>query len=372
MNESELPQSPPGKILEKMMKERGWTQVDLAGILDKSQPVISQIITGKRSITPETAHALAQAFGNSAAYWMEIEGRYRVSLVNPKDEAVKSRARLFELAPIKDMEKRGWIKKVDSPDDIVHELQRFFGTNDLDSIPDICVHTKKTQRTHPITPEQRAWCFRARALSLSLKVEQFIESRFERGVDRLRRLAAWPEHARKMARLLADMGIRLVIVEPLPRTRIDGASFWLDKHSPVIALSLRYDRIDSFWHTLGHELSHIRHGDGLMVDADLVGENRPSPAELDASERRADQEAADLVVAQKMIDDFIVRVGPLYSRARINQFANKIRIHPGIIVGQLQYRGEISYSTLRDTLVKVREPVTSEAITDGWGHFVTD
>jgi hypothetical protein len=56
--------------------------------------------------------------------------------------------------------------------------------------------------------------------------------------------------------------------------------------------------------------------------------------------------------------------------ARINRFANRLVIHPGIIVGQLQNRGEIRFQAIRDTLVKVRQNVVSEALTDGWRHFV--
>lgn len=78
---------------------------------------------------------------------------------------------------------------------------------------------------------------------------------------------------RKIPRVLADMGVRLVVVEALPQTRIDGACLWLDKVSPVVALSLRYDRVDAFWFTLLHELNHVASGDGVrstVLDIDLV------------------------------------------------------------------------------------------------------
>jgi len=64
----------PGQILSEMMKAKGWTQVDLAAILEKPQNSISQIITGKKAVTPETAISLAQAFGNSPEYWIQLEG----------------------------------------------------------------------------------------------------------------------------------------------------------------------------------------------------------------------------------------------------------------------------------------------------------
>ena len=80
-----------------------------------------------------------------------------------------------------------------------------------------------------------------------------------------------------ITKLLADAGIRLVILESLPNTRIDGACFWLDRNSPVVVLSLRYDRIDGFWHTLFHELGHVKNRHGLTayepIDISLVGDD---------------------------------------------------------------------------------------------------
>src|SRR5436190_16390460 len=43
----------------------------------------------------------------------------------------------------------------------------------------------------------------------------------------LRKLAAFAPEAKKVAKTLADYGIRFVIVEPLPSTKMDGAAFWI-------------------------------------------------------------------------------------------------------------------------------------------------
>ena len=62
-------------------------------------------------------------------------------------------------------------------------------------------------------------------------------------LKQLKALMYFPQEIRHVPRILGNAGIRLVIVERLPGTRIDGAAFWLDD-GPVIALSVRYDRID--------------------------------------------------------------------------------------------------------------------------------
>jgi HTH-type transcriptional regulator/antitoxin HigA len=140
--------------------------------------------------------------------------------------------------------------------------------------------------------------------------------------------------------------------------------------NPVIAVSLRHDRIDGFWFTLMHEFAHVVHGDA-SVDVDFFDGLKGVAVRLveEEAEQRANSHAANSLVAKSELDSFIRRVGPLYPRERVVQFANKLKIHPGIIVGQLQYRKELGYSALRPFLVKVRENVTSTSLTDGWNQM---
>jgi HTH-type transcriptional regulator/antitoxin HigA len=359
----------PGEVIREEMESRGWTQRDLAQILGRPLPAVNETIQGKRSISPEMAVALAGAFGTEASVWLHLEADYRLSQIEPDTGDVARRAKLFELAPVKDMERRGWIAKTGTDEELEKELARFYDCEDLSDEPALVASFKKTAVGEPANIAQRAWCFRAKQLAKAIQVSEYSEAAFAKGIKRLRRLAGWPEETRKVSKVLAEMGIRFVVVEPLPHTRIDGAAFWLDGSSPVVALSVRFDRIDSFWQTLGHELSHVDHRDEPAVDTDIVGEARPSPAEQSTIERRADGEAAAMWIDPAELESFILRVGPLYSRARINQFANRLVVHPGIIVGQLQHRGQIGYQAMRDTLVRVRDVVTSEAITDGWGRL---
>jgi HTH-type transcriptional regulator/antitoxin HigA len=178
---------------------------------------------------------------------------------------------------------------------------------------------------------------------------------------------------RRVPQILAESGIRFIVLESLPQTRIDGVCFWLDQTSPVVALSFRYDRIDWFWFTLLHELGHVKQGDGLedapSLDVDLVGEQALPTEGKPASEQQADHFATQVLLPQEQIEDFIKRVRPLYSKQKIMRFAARLNIHPGIAVGQLQRRKEIRYAQNRDLLVKIRDHVTSAALTEGWGYF---
>ena len=72
-------------------------------------------------------------------------------------------------------------------------------------------------------------------------------------------------------------------------------------------------------------------------------------------------------VPRAELENFIARVRPLYSKLKIRGFAAVAKVHPGIVVGQLQHRGQISYAHNREMLAKVRDILTNTTLTDGWG-----
>jgi HTH-type transcriptional regulator/antitoxin HigA len=357
----------PGAAIREALGSKGWTQTDLSQVIGKTQAALNEVIQGKRRITPEMAIALATALGTSPEHWMQLDANYWLARADSQTEEVARRARLYSLAPIKDLERRGWIAKTKDADALESELKTFFDVTSFETEPRIGASAKKTDRSAALNIAQRAWAFRAKQLAKAVRVSDYSEAKFKAAIKKLQKLLAWPEHVRKVPEILADCGIRFVVIEPLPHTRIDGVAFRLDDNSPVVAMSMRFDRIDNFWHVLGHELSHVFHNDDPSVDADMSAEDRP-PESTDEIESRANREAAATWIDTAELSSFVSRVGPLYSRDKLNQFANRLRIHPGIIVGQLQNCGEIQFRAFRDCLVKVRHIVTGVALTDGWGH----
>ena len=120
-----------------------------------------------------------------------------------------------------------------------------------------------------------------------------------------------------------------------------------------------------------HEFEHIKNQDPISVDSGMVDAVHGIQSLWSMMWLRIGPTSGpgnSLVPASEM-DSFIRRVGPLYSRERIMQFSNRMKIHPGIIVGQLQYKKELGYSALRNQLVKIREFVISIPLTDGWGQM---
>ena len=371
---------PPGEYIREELETRGWTQGDLAAITGRPPQMISLLLKGNKIVTPETARDLAAAFGTSPQFWLNLDNAYRLWVLSQKNDAgkdkpgdVAEKAKLFEFAPVKDMVKRNWIPDATSAGELRDRLLEFFGTKSLDAESALPFAAKKSTSYGADTPEQRAWAARVRNLAPGVGAARFDPATYSAGLADLQTLVTHEADVRRVPKLLADLGVRLLIVEHLPRSRLDGGMFWLTEgnEKPVVAVTMRFDRIDNFWFTLAHECAHVLHGDRSSVDVNLVGEGAEASAEKPEAERRADEWAANFLLADDELDKFILRVSPLFSKKRIYQFANRVKVHPGIIVGQLQRRGKIHWSHNREMLVKVRDILTDAALTDGWGSCPT-
>lgn len=364
---------PPGEFIKEEIDARGWTQNDLAEITGKSVRLISEVILGKRAVTPDTAQALADALGTSAQLWMNMESAYQLSKLKPDTAPVARRAKLYSLFPVKEMLKRGWVEATESLDVLEARFAAFCGMENLDTAPQFRGYAARrtTYKEVEQSPLLTAWLYRSKQLAQGLTVGKFSAKSADMAIAQLKNLLTNPEDLRQVPRVLSEAGIRFVLIEPFPGMKVDGVCFWLDADSPVIAMTLRFDRIDNFWFVLMHELRHVANKDGqsgnAIIDENLGSEGNDA-TDKPAFEVKADQEAADAIISEATMNDFILRVGPLYSEQRIVGFAARIGVHPGIVVGQLRKRKQVPYSHYVKLVAKSKEHIVGNALTDGWGH----
>ncbi|MCA9830507.1 MAG: HigA family addiction module antitoxin [Dehalococcoidia bacterium] len=355
---------PPSVYIREELEERGWTQADLAEILGVDVSGIVQILNDRRGITADTARGLAEAFGTNAETWLRIDARYRLHSASSRP-GTRLRAHIYAKAPVRELVKRGWIDGSSNPDVLAQDVCRFLGIVSLDDTPSPIPHAARKATSYAeSSPGQIAWLCRVAQLAPAAPVVRpFSPPKLPELVVKLRTLARNLPDVRRVPALLAEYGIRFLVVEALPSSKMDGVTYWLDKNSPVIALSLRGGKLNGFWHTLLHELAHVKNRDGAVVDYDLSFEE----GHLPPIEEAANRFAVETLVDPHHLASFINRVGPAYSLTRIIGFAEKMEVHPAIIIGQLAYRKEISWARFGRQLPSIRELVASTALTDGWG-----
>jgi HTH-type transcriptional regulator/antitoxin HigA len=356
----------PGEYLKDELEERGWSQMEFAEIIGRPVRVVNEIIGGKVQITPKTATEIGAALGTSAKFWLNLETSYQLAKIEPPAPRISRAAALRAKFPVREMIKRGWIVSSDNYEVIESRVLKFF---DLKSIDDE-IHLNHAARRNTEKGQsvrQLAWIYRIRQIACAMQVGRYSDESLRATLPNLERLMTEPEEIRHVPRLLAECGVRLVVVEPIPGSDIQGVCLWINSNKcPVIGLSLKYDRIDNLWFNLRHEIEHILRGDGK--DHPMVDIN---PLELDnvddvVAEQAANTAAGDFCVPSKSMADFIARLDPIYTERNLLGFSRLIGRHPGIVVGQVHNRTK-RFDLFKKHLVKIRAILTETAITDGYG-----
>jgi HTH-type transcriptional regulator/antitoxin HigA len=144
---------------------------------------------------------------------------------------------------------------------------------------------------------------------------------------------SWSENGPILAKeFLNRIGIHLTFEPHLPQTYLDGAVCLTADGNPVVALTLRHDKLDNFWFTLMHELAHIAlHVDGTDIwfidDLDVVS--------VEQIEQEADALAQKALIS---VEDFnsLASMTP----KDINALARRLNISPCIIAGRIRFEAD--------------------------------
>ncbi len=368
----------PGQLIEALLEVNAWSKRVLSIVLEMDETAINKIISGKKAMNAEMALVFSEVFNIPAENFLALQKSYdlaKARYVALPDPGRTNRANLFGKLPIAEMIKRGWLN-VDSVRDmpkVEAEITRFFGANSIDEIEVMPHAAKKTNVTRETTPTQLAWLYRVNQLASEMMVPRYSPQSVRAAERILHELLISADAIRKVPKILFEAGIRFLLVESLPGSKVDGVCMWLDDTKPVIALTLRFDRIDNFWFVLRHELEHVlqEHGkSGIAIDSDMDGSPSGDSPGIAEEEKIANEAAADFCVPQKTLKAFVSRKAPLITERDMLALAKMVSVHPGLVAGQLR-RGTGRYDLFQNHLVKIRHIVRADgALVDGWGDVV--
>jgi HTH-type transcriptional regulator / antitoxin HigA len=345
----------PGKIIFKELEARGWNQRDLAVIMDRPYQAINEIIKGSKQITPDTARELAKAFGTTMDFWMNLEANYRLFLAEQEDKekGIERRSKIYSAAPVRELTKRGWIPGSNDVNELEEQVCSFLGIPTIDQPVDIIANFRVSERRGPEDSARIAWLKRVEHLARQQPVAAYSPERLRSEINRITSMAQNAEDVARVPDTFRELGVHFLVVPHLPHTYLDGAALFVDD-KPVIALTLRYDRIDWFWFTVLHEWAHIVLGHSAQLDS-LFGETtEDGTSDRQDIETKANNLARRHLLNPETLEGFIAKTQPYFSKAKIEAFAADQKRHPGIVLGQLQYYKVVEYKHLRSMLVKVK------------------
>jgi len=322
-----VPPPTPLEAIEFAMDQKGLKQKDIVPFIG-SKSKVSEVLAGKRKLSLKMIRALHEGLGIPADTLLREPGKELPETLADVDWAQ---------FPVKEMAKRGWLEGakdlMDRAEEAVRNLMAQVGQ--ADCLPTAYYRCGIFRTAADID----MYAVQAWLLGVQLKA-QHVETTgsYEGNLDetflsRLARLSMFSDGPQKAVEYLSSKGIKLIVEPHFPHTKLDGAAI-LQSGVPVVALTLRYDRIDSYWFTLLHECAHvIKH---LSEDNSLILDDFESEA-VDAREHEANVLARDAVVPIEIWQGHKVTKVKSPKKEHIIDLASQMEVHPALIAGRVRY-----------------------------------
>ena len=324
----------PVAAIEFRLEQAALAPRDLIPFIG-SRAKVSEVLSGKRPLTMPMARALHEHLGIPAAVLLQQPG----ANFDGEIETLE-----WDRFPIKAMAKAGWIRKGRSLSAHSEELVRgLIEQAGGPTVASAALYRKSHQaranaKTDPFA--LKAWCWKV----LGDANREKPSVTYRPGtvtLEFLRHLAqlSWLEEGPRLAKeSLAKHGIPMVTVAHLPKTYLDGAALKLGDGTPVIGLTLRFDRLDNFWFCLLHEIAHVgRHMDidSQATFVDDLSLRDVGGASDDPRETQADEWAEEALVPRAIWESSAVREDP--TAMSVISLANALKVHPAIVAGRIRH-----------------------------------
>lgn len=353
-----------GKFLGWFLETRGIKKVDFAKRCGRTSKTISEIISGKAPITPETAVQFERVLGESADMWLRLDATYQLQQVRDKELAAirsdeaKKWANLF---PVREMVQNGIFDSRPNSTELAEKMLRFFGVGSIEAF-----NNYWNQRVKPIRYKQQrnqtvndkaviAWLRHGELLAAERECQAYDETGFRSVLEEVRSLtqSPWSEIESKLIELCASVGVAVALIPSLPKTGLRGAAYWAKKDKAVIVLSDHGKHEESFWFAFFHEAAHIllHSKKSIFIDQNEAGNEETS------IEEEADNFSAEFLVAKNDIRRFRALCEGSrnsFRAADLERFANELGISPGLLLARLQYENVIGWNSKLNSKFKRR------------------
>lgn len=318
----------PIEAIKFRMEQQGLSKKDMIAYFG-SQSKVSEVLNHKRPLSLAMIRALNEELGIPAEVLLREPGKsLPARKYNPADY------------PFAQMVKRnffpgfhGTLREArEKGEELLESLLSPFDA--LRASPVLCRNSDQKINERAV----EAWQARVLALAQEENLPDYAPDKltFEylRDLIKLSNLSSGPALVKEW---LGQRGIAFVLLDHLPGTYLDGACFKTLYGNPVVAMTLRYDRMDYFWFTLAHELAHVflhlKEDRLAFFDETETGvQHSCNPQEVEAN-----QLAADVLIPADLWAQEKDRLLVTEDDSVVIAFAGRLNISPAIVAGRIRW-----------------------------------
>lgn len=153
-------------------------------------------------------------------------------------------------------------------------------------------------------------------------------------VSTLAELSREPKGPLLATRLLKEKGIAVIVERHLKHTYLDGAAMMIDGEVPLIALTLRWDRLDNFWFVLLHEIGHLMLHRRKVFESGFLDEEIERNDDGDKFEKEADHFARTALIPDEAWENSMASF--VRSDEEVEVLASRFRVGASVVAGRIR------------------------------------
>ena len=354
----------PGYYLLDIITDMGITQNEFAKRLNTTDKTLSKLLNGETPLSNDIAQKLAQMLGTTVDVWLKLQLAYneKVIIIKQRKELDEEKEYLKQIQyPY--FSKLKLVEDTKKPEDRIKELRKFFKISSLSVLKEkdflVACRTVVTNITERNIMNSNAWVQTALNLAERIDCKPYNKQLLESLLPEIRNMTLQNPSTfyPRLHEILKECGVAFVLLPHLPNSGVNGAVKWMNKEKVLLALNNWRLSADTFWFTLFHEIRHVLQ---QKIKSTFIRGSQSDYGQSDIDlEIEADLFAGDYLIPREKYNQFVSIAN--FNQSNIEFFAQKIGIHPGVVVGRLQYDDFLPYNYL--THLKIQYMIDSAAET---------
>lgn len=345
----------PGETLKEVLENNNMLQEELAERTGFSAKHISEVVNGKKGISPKLAKSLEYVFGIPATFWINLQGIYDKEIIEFEEKNNISKNEFEIVKKIKPILQYAVSKKI--VEKFGNEVEAVLLTRSICGVQDLSYVEKilSNQVAYRTATKQKVdqyilyvWQRVCELIAINNTIENDYQVEvLKENLNNIKSLMFEKDPnimIEKLKEIFAKCGIIFELVKHFTGAPVQG--FIEKKNNKIIlCMTIRQSYADIFWFTLFHEIGHILNGDIEYNKIDYYIDN-------EEKENEADIFAKNYLIDNEEYEKFIDK--NTFTEMNIKKFAKLQNVEPFIVVGRLQKDNLLQYNMFNNLKIRYK------------------
>lgn len=327
----------PGETIKEFLEVKNMKQEELAIRTGFSAKHVSEVVNGKKDISPAFAKSLEYVFGTPMSFWINLQGIYDKEMLEYKEQQEIDEVEIGIVKKLKDVikyaEELNIMQKIkNNITSQIIELRNICNVTKLNYIQSLYANKVAFRKSQTVDTDiyiLYVWLRICEMYSQTQNIEyDYDEQLLKENIENIKKCMLLPKDkaVEQLKSIFSKCGIIFQVVKSIKGAPVQG---FIKRYNEKIILTMTTRRkfADEFWFTLFHEIGHLLNGD--VNDTQFI-DYQETKSQM---ETLADDYASNTLLNKEAYSNFI---SGHIDEAKIRRFAKSQNVAPFIVVGRLQ------------------------------------